>query len=48
LWNIFNADKENQFWYYTTLISIFEIRSIPPGMILELKDALRILHNEYV
>ena len=45
VWKMFNSQKPSQYWYYTTLIALFESRGIPSKIINELKSSMLVLHK---
>jgi len=47
IWSMFNSQKDSQFWYYKSMVEIFEKRDIPVTIINELKDALTEIHGRF-
>jgi len=44
IWKMFNSQKDSQFWYYSTLINVFEQRKVPKILTEEMRDALEKIH----
>jgi len=47
IWSMFNSQKDTQFWYYKSLIEIFEDRDIPPSITREMTKALSQIHGRF-
>ena len=45
VWKMFNSQKDSQFWYYTTLISVFHKREVPEVILDEMRMALSKIHE---
>ena len=45
VWTMFNSQKDSQFWYYTTLISVFHKREVPEVILDEMRMALSKIHE---
>ena len=45
IWSMFNSQKDVQFWYYKSLVEIFEKRDIPPMITKEMAEILTQIHG---
>ena len=45
VWKMFNSQKDSQWWYYTTLISVFHKREVPEVILDEMRMALSKIHE---
>lgn len=48
VWSMFNSQKDSQFWYYRSLIELFEARGIPEKIVEELKVVLTRIHDRFI
>lgn len=48
VWSMFNSQKDSQFWYYRSLIELFEARGIPEKIVEELKIVLTRIHDRFI
>ena len=47
IWSMFNSQKDTQFWYYRSLIEIFEKREIPSLLTMEMSESLARIHGRF-
>jgi len=47
VWKMFNSQKDSQFWYYSTLIKLFEKRGVPEVITDEMKEAMVTIHSKF-
>lgn len=48
VWKMFNSQKDSQWWYYSTLINVFEYREVPKIITEEMRVALEKIHGKLV
>jgi (p)ppGpp synthase/HD superfamily hydrolase len=46
VWKMFNSQKDSQWWYYSTLINVFEHREVPKIITEEMRVAVEKIHGK--
>jgi len=48
VWSMFNSKKDGQFWFYSTLIDLFEERGVKQSLVEEMRSIVEEIKLEYV